>query len=71
MYNYLFCSISTILGVIPTAFLINIPIRNEYNEFIIFIYAIMTGIFIAMTPPNMKAILMNVNNSYTRGKCSD
>ena len=63
----IFCGITTIIGVIPTALLINIPPHNETNEQLLLIYAVMTGIFIAMTPPNIKAILMNVNNSYTRG----
>ena len=63
----LFCGFSTILGVIPTAFLINVPIRTEHNEIMLVVYAIFTGLLIAMTPPNMKAILMNVNNPFTRG----
>ena len=63
----LFCGITTILGVIPTALLINIPLFNDTNESLILIYSILTGLLIAMTPPNIKVILMNVNNSYTRG----
>lgn len=63
----LFCGITTILGVIPTALLINIPLFNDTNESLILIYSIFTGLLIAMTPPNIKVILMNVNNSYTRG----
>tara|TARA_B100001029_G_C15063817_1_gene461353 strand:- start:2981 stop:4216 length:1236 start_codon:yes stop_codon:yes gene_type:complete len=63
----IFCGITTIIGVIPTAMLINIPPYNEINEQLLIIYAVLTGIFIAMTPPNIKVILMNVNNSYTRG----
>jgi len=66
-YLPLFCGITTILGVIPTSLLINIPYQNEKNESLIIIYAILTGLFIAMTAPNMKAILMNVNNPYSRG----
>ncbi len=31
-YLPLFCGISTILGVIPTAFLINAPVRTDQNE---------------------------------------
>ena len=34
----------------------------------IIMYAVFTGLLIAMTAPNMKAILMNVNNPYSRGK---
>ena len=31
------------------------------------IYAALTGLLIAMTAPNMKAILMNVNSPHSRG----
>ena len=64
-YLPIFCGISTILGVIPTILLINVP---ENNETLLFVYATFTGLFIAMTPPNMKVILMNVNNPLNRGK---
>ena len=66
-YLPLFCGISTILGVIPTAFLINAPMRTEHNETMLVIYAACTGLLIAMTAPNMKVILMNVNSPYSRG----
>ena len=64
-YLPLFCGLTTILGVIPTILLINVP---ENNEPLLFAYAAFTGLFIAMTPPNMKVILMNVNNPLNRGK---
>ncbi len=64
-YLPLFCGLSTILGVIPTWLLINVP---ENSEILLFTYAAFTGLFIAMTPPNMKVILMNVNNPLNRGK---
>ena len=51
-----FCGVSTILGVIPTVLLINVPPNNES---LLFTYAAFTGLFIALTPPNMKVILMN------------
>ncbi len=66
-YLPLFCGISTILGVIPTALLINAPMRTDQNETMLVLFAICTGLLIAMTPPNMKAILMNVNNPFSRG----
>ena len=66
-YLPLFCGISTILGVIPTALLINAPIRTNQNETMLVVFAICTGLLIAMTPPNMKAILMNVNSPFSRG----
>ena len=66
-YLPLFCGISTILGVIPTALLINAPMRTDQNETMLVLFAICTGLLIAMTPPNMKAILMNVNSPFSRG----
>ena len=66
-YLPLFCGISTILGVIPTAFLINAPMRTDQNETMLIVYAACTGLLIAMTAPNMKAILMNVNSPFSRG----
>ena len=63
----LFCGISTILGVIPAALLINVPAKLNGNETLLVTYSVFTGLLIAMTAPNMKAILMNVNNAYTRG----
>ena len=66
-YLPLFCGMSTILGVIPTAFLINASMRTEQNEMMLIIYAAFTGLLIAMTAPNMKAILMNVNSPLSRG----
>ena len=64
-YLPLFCGASTILGVIPTLLLINVPPNSET---LLFVYSAFTGLFIAMTPPNMKVILMNVNNPFNRGK---
>jgi len=66
-YLPLFCGISTVLGVIPTALLINAPMRTDQNETMLVLFAICTGLLIAMTPPNMKAILMNVNSPFSRG----
>ena len=66
-YLPIFCGLTTIIGVIPTGMLINIPSHSDINEQLLIIYAILSGIFIAMTPPNIKVILMNVNNSFTRG----
>ena len=66
-YLPLFCGMSTILGIIPTAFLINSPMRTDQNETMLIVYAACTGLLIAMTAPNMKAILMNVNSPFSRG----
>ena len=66
-YLPLFCGMSTILGIVPTAFLINAPMRTNQNETMLIVYAACTGLLIAMTAPNMKAILMNVNSPFSRG----
>ena len=66
-YLPLFCGFTTILGTIPTAFLINIPHQIENCESLLIFFAVMTGLLIAMTAPNMKVILMNVNSAYSRG----
>ena len=66
-YLPLFCGLSSILGVIPTALLINAPVSSNSNEVILVVYAIFTGLLIAMTPPNIKVILMNVNSPFSRG----
>ena len=66
-YLPLFCGMSTILGVVPTAFLINAPMHTNQNETMLIVYAACTGLLIAMTAPNMKAILMNVNSPFSRG----
>tara|TARA_B100001029_G_C15060841_1_gene458341 strand:+ start:1690 stop:2946 length:1257 start_codon:yes stop_codon:yes gene_type:complete len=66
-YLPMLCGTSTIIGTIPTAFLINSPIYSNQNEIMLLIYASFTGILIAMTAPNMKVILMNVNSPYKRG----
>ena len=63
----LFCGIVTIIGVLPTSLLINSPLKTENNSIELLIYALCTGLFIAMTAPNMKAILLNVNSPYSRG----
>ena len=55
-YLPMLCGISTIIGTIPTAFLINSPIYSNQNEIMLLVYASFTGILIAMTAPNMKVI---------------
>ena len=68
-YQPLLSAICTFIGMIPTAFLINIAPLNETPSTITYpiILGIFSGFFITVTAPNMKAILMNVNNSSTRG----
>jgi len=68
-YQPLLSAICTFMGMIPTAFLINMTPLNETPTNIAYpiILGIFSGFFITITAPNMKAILMNVNNSNTRG----
>jgi MFS family permease len=67
-YQPLLSAICTFIGMIPTAFLINLnPVSANASITYPLILAIFSGFFITVTAPNMKAILMNVNHSNTRG----
>ena len=59
----------TFIGMIPTAFLINLSPAHDQNLSIAYplILGILSGFFITITAPNMKAVLMNVNHPNTRG----
>jgi len=59
----------TFIGMVPTAFLINLSPVHGQNPSIAYplILGIFSGFFITITAPNMKAILMNVNHPNTRG----
>ncbi|MAV64766.1 MAG: MFS transporter [Pelagibacteraceae bacterium TMED124] len=70
LYQPIFSAVCTFIGVIPTAFLINLtPAENTeaLNTFYPLILGAFSGFFITITAPNMKAILMNVNHSKSRG----
>ena len=67
-YQPLLSAICTFIGLIPTAFLINLnPVSADASITYPLILAIFSGFFITVTAPNMKAVLMNVNHSNTRG----
>ena len=67
-YQPLLSAICTFIGMIPTAFLINLnPVSANASITYPLILAIFSGFFITVTAPNMKAVLMNVNHSNTRG----
>jgi len=67
-YQPLLSAICTFIGMIPTAFLINLnPVSANTSIAYPLILAIFSGFFITITAPNMKAVLMNVNHSNTRG----
>ena len=69
MYQILFSSASTFLGIVPTAFLINYSPADPSNLSVAYplVFGVLSGFFIAVTSPNMKAVLMNVNHSGQRG----
>jgi len=68
-YQILFSSASTFLGIVPTAFLINYSPADPSNLSVAYplVFGVLSGFFIAVTSPNMKAVLMNVNHSGQRG----
>ena len=66
-YQPLLSAICTFIGMIPTAFLINIKPSTDLGLMYPIILGIFSGFFITITAPNMKAILMNVNHSNNRG----
>lgn len=66
----LLCGISTLIGIIPMAILINYPsqigVANPATGLPMLI-GFITGFTISITGPNVKAILLNVNTPETRG----
>lgn len=67
-YQPLLSAICTFIGMIPTAFLINLnPVGQNASVTYPLILGVLSGFFITVTAPNMKAVLMNVNHSNTRG----
>lgn len=68
-YVPVLCTISTTVGVIPTLFLLNMSPAAEGSGIgsIPIFYGILSGLCIAMTAPNIKAVLINVNAPQSRG----
>jgi len=68
-YQPILSGICTLIGIIPTGFLINLKPVNVNNPSIIYplVLGVFSGFFITVTAPNMKAILMNVNHPKSRG----
>jgi len=68
IYQPLLSGVCTFIGMIPTAFLINLnPVSTGASITYPLILGVFSGFFITITAPNMKAVLMNVNQSNTRG----
>lgn len=69
-YLPLLCGGTTLLGIIPMAYLLNFPsqIGVANPNFIVPVaIGFITGFTITITGPNVKAILLNVNTPETRG----
>ncbi len=65
-----FCAASTFLGILPTIALINYPVQpaGEAQAMAIpLLLGFLTGFVVAMTGPNIRAMLLNVNAPETRG----
>ena len=70
-YVPLLCAISTIIGVIPTLYLLNIePYLGGTTGMGLapISYGILSGLCISITAPNIKAVLINVNSPQNRGR---
>ncbi len=69
-YLPLLCGTTTIAGVIPMALLLNYPSQAGVHNpayIIPVIVGFITGFIVAITGPNTKAIVLNVNSPETRG----
>ncbi len=67
-YQPLLSAVCTFIGMVPTAFLINLsPVESNTSVMYPVILGVFSGFFITITAPNMKAVLMNVNHPNTRG----
>ncbi len=69
-YLPLLCGSTTLIGIIPTAILINIPDQTgvAHPQMLLPLMAgFLTGFIISITGPNVKAMLLNVNAPETRG----
>lgn len=69
-YLPILCGLTTIIGVIPMALLLNYPsqIGVQNPGYIVpVVVGFITGFIVAITGPNAKAIVLNVNSPETRG----
>ncbi len=69
-YLPLLCGISTLIGIIPMAFLLNYPAQfgvENPSTVLPMIIGFVTGFTISITGPNVRAMLLNVNLPETRG----
>lgn len=68
-YLPLFCGATTLIGILPTAALLNYPVQSGPDASLAAPMAlgVLTGLFAAITGPNVRAILINVTAPETRG----
>jgi predicted MFS family arabinose efflux permease len=68
-YLPLLCGVTTLIGVLPTAVLIAFPARSgaDPSALPLLLTGAAAGFTVAMTSPNVRAILLNVNPPETRG----
>jgi MFS family permease len=62
----LLCALTTSLGVVPTALMLNYPAQPA-SLLPLFIIALLSGVLISVTGPNIYAMVLNVNVPETRG----
>ena len=65
-YLPLFSGLVTLAGIIPTLILINLP-AGEARVALPLVFGFLSGLIVAMTGPNIRAMLLNVNPPETRG----
>ncbi len=66
----LFCGLTTVIGVIPVALLINYPSQVGVaapSMGIPLLYGALSGFFLSLAIPNVRAMLLNVNPPESRG----
>lgn len=65
----LFCGATTLLGILPTAALLNYPAQSGPDASLTMpmIFGVLTGLLAAITGPNVRTILINVTAPETRG----
>jgi len=69
-YMPMLCCITTLVGVIPVAYLLNYPSQvgvENPSATVHIVVGLLAGFIISITGPNVKAILLNVNAPETRG----
>ncbi|MBM2809534.1 MAG: transporter [Chloroflexi bacterium] len=66
-YLPLLCGLTTLIGVIPTALLISYPAEPGTPIIGPLLVAVMTGLLVAVTGPNVRSILIAVNPPERRG----